>query len=126
MFKARFNIKLLTTAILFTAVVIVFTHLPQETIPPLLQKGGFDTLQHFLAYGVITYLFLITLKTSPTMLSALLLFFVVSAIGAFDELTQPFVGRTASVTDLVADIVGMLAALCFVTVRGRRFQRPES
>ena len=91
MFETRFNIRALTTAILFTAAVLVFTHLPQETMPSALQKDGVDKLQHVLAYGVITSLFLFSLRTSPTMLSALLLFLVVSAIGAFDELTQPFV-----------------------------------
>ena len=126
MFETRFNIKLLTTAILLTATVLIFTHLPQETMSSPLQQDGYDTVQHFLAYGVITFLFLIAIRTSPTIFSALLLFLVVSAIGALDELTQLFVGRTASVTDLVADIVGILAALCFVTVRGRRSLRSTS
>ncbi len=125
MFEFRFNIKSLTTAILFTAAVLVFTHLPQETMPSSLQKNGIDKLQHVLAYGVITFLFLISLKTSPTMLSALLLFLAVSVIGAFDELTQLFVNRTASVTDLAADIVGILAALFFFTVRRLWFQSPN-
>jgi len=123
MFETRFNIKLLTTAILFISAVLVFSHLPQETIPSPLQKDGIDKLEHVLAYGVITFLFLISLRTSLTMLSALLLFLVVSAIGAFDELTQPFVNRTASVTDLVADIVGILFVLFFSTMRKRRFLR---
>jgi len=125
MFEIRFNIKSLTTAILFTAAVLVFTHLPQEIMPSLLQKDGVDKLQHVLAYGVITFLFLISLKTSPTILSALLLFLALSVIGAFDELTQPFVNRTASVTDLVADIVGILAVLFFSTMRRRQFLKPN-
>ena len=123
MFETRFNIKWLTTAILFTAAVLVFTHLPQETMPSSLQEDGVDKLQHVLAYGVITFLFLISLRTSPTMLSALLLFLVVSTISAFDELTQPFANRTASVTDFVADIVGILSALLFFTVRRQWFLR---
>ena len=125
MFEIRFNIKSLTTAILFTAAVLVFTHLPQETMPSLLQKDGVDKLQHVLAYGVITFLFLISLKTSPTILSALLLFLAVSVIGAFDELTQRFMNRNASVTDLMADLVGILAALFFSTMRRRQFLRPK-
>lgn len=125
MFETYFNIKSLITAILFTAAVLVFSHLPQETMPSPLQKDGVDKLEHVLAYGVITFLFLISLRTSPTMLSALLLFLAVSVIGAFDELTQPFVNRTASVTDLAADIVGILSALLFFTVRRRRFLSPN-
>ena len=125
MFKIRFNIKWLATAILFTAAVLVFSHLPQEAMPSPLQKDGVDKLEHVLVYGVITFLFLISLKTSPTMLSVLLLFLAVSAIGAFDELTQLFMNRTASVTDLAADIVGILAALFFFTVRRREFLRPN-
>ncbi len=125
MFESRFNIKSLTTAILFTVAVLVFTHLPQWTMPSALQKDGVDTLQHVLAYGVITFLFLISLRTSPTILSALLLFLAVSVIGAFDELTQLFVNRTASVTDLAADIVGILSALFFYTVRRQWFLSPN-
>ena len=125
MFETRFDIKLLTTAILFTSAVLVFSHLPQKTMPSPLQKDGVDKLQHVLAYGVITFLFLISLRTSPTMLSALLLFLAVSVIGAFDELTQPFVNRTASVTDLAANIVGILSALLFFTVRRQWFLSPN-
>jgi len=125
MFEIRFNIKWLTTAILFTAAVLVFSHLPQEKMPSPLQKDGVDKLAYVLAYGVITFLFLISLRTSPTMLSALLLFLVVSAIGAFDELTQPLVNRTASIADLVADIVGILFVLFFSTIRRPQFLRPK-
>jgi VanZ family protein len=92
-------------------------------MPPPLQKDGVDMPQHVLAYGVITFLFLISLRTPPTMLSALFLLLAVSVIGAFDELTQTFVNRTASVTDLLANIVGILSALFFYTVRSRRFLR---
>ncbi len=125
MLETRFRIRLLTTAILFTAAVLVFTHLPQETMPSALQKDGVDKLEHVLAYGVITFLFLFSLRTSPTILSALLLFLAVSVIGTFDELTQPFVNRTASVTDLAADIVGILSALLFFTVRRQWFLSPN-
>jgi len=128
MFETRFNIKLLTAAILFIAAVLVFSHLPlpQEAMPFPLQKDGVDKLEHVLVYGLITFLFLLSLRTSPTMLSALLLFLLVSAIGAFDELTQPFVNRTANIADLVADIVGIIAVLFFSTMRRRWFLRPNS
>ena len=124
MFESYFNIKSLKTAIFVTALFFVLTHLPQHMIPSTLQIDGIDKLEHVLAYGVITFLFLISLRTSPTMRSALLLFLAVSVIGAFDELTQIFVNRTASVTDLIADIVGILCVLVFSTLRRLWFLRP--
>ena len=124
MLETYFHIKLFIIAILFTAAVLVCTHLPQDAMPSPLQKDGIDNIEHVLAYGVITFLFQISLRTSLTMLSALLLFFAVSVIGIFDELTQLFVNRTASVTDLLADIVGILIVLSFFVVR-RRFLSPN-
>ena len=125
MFETRFNTKLLTTAILFTAIVLILTHIPKEAIPSQLQENSLDKLHHVVAYGAITFLFLISFRTSPTMLSALLLFLAITVIGTFDELTQPFVNRTASVTDLAADIVGILTALLFFTVRRQWFLSPN-
>jgi len=125
MFETRFNTKLLTTAILFTAIVLILTHVPKEVIPSQLQENSPDKLYHVVAYGAITFFFLISLRTSPTMLSALLLFLAITVLGAFDELTQPFVNRTASVTDLAANIVGILSALLFFTVRRQWFLSPN-
>jgi len=45
------------------------------------------------------------------MLSALVLFFAILAVGTIDELTQPFANRTASLADWLADIVGIIIAL---------------
>ena len=123
MFETYFNSKWLKTAILVTALFFLFTHIPQEMIPSTLRKSGIDKLEHVLAYGVITFLFLIALRTSLTICSALLLLVVVSVIGAFDELTQIFVNRTASITDLIADIAGILCVLIFSTVRRLWFLR---
>ncbi|MHC4800161.1 MAG: VanZ family protein, partial [Planctomycetota bacterium] len=59
---------------------------------------------------------LISFRTAPTVVSVLLLCLVVSVIGVLDELTQRLVGRTASFTDLAADVIGMLSALVVYTV----------
>jgi hypothetical protein len=87
--KNYFNIKWLLIAVGFTAVVVLLTHIPQEVMPPPLQVIGLDKLAHALAYGGITYLFILSLRPSPTLLSALVLFFTILAVGAIDELTQP-------------------------------------
>jgi len=106
-----FNIKRLVVAVIFTATVVFLTHLPQEVMLSRLQVSGLDKLQHFLAYGAMTLLFILSFKTSFTMLSALVLFFAISSVATLDELTQPFVNRVASPIDWLADIVGIIIAL---------------
>jgi len=94
-----FNIKWLIVAVIFTATVVLLTHLPQEAIPSRLQVRGLDKLAHALAYGAITFLFILSLRTSPTMLPVSILFFAILAVGTIDELTQPLFKRTASLGD---------------------------
>ena len=122
MVKAKnfFNIKWLMVAVIFTATVVFLTHIPEDAMPSQLQVIGLDKLAHILAYGAITYLFVLSLRTCPTMLSASLLFFAILAVGAVDELTQPFFNRTASLADWLADIVGISGVLLFFP----RFKRP--
>ena len=111
------NLKWLTIATLFTAIVVLFTHIPQEIMPERLQVRGLDKIEHIAAYGAITILFVLSLRTRFSLLSAATLFFAISALGAVDELTQPLVNRTASPFDWLADIVGisvvLLAFVCF-------------
>jgi len=118
-----FNIKWLIAAVVFTLIVVFATHLPQEILPNRLQVSGLDKLQHFLAYGVITLLFILSLKSSPSLLSATILFFIISAFATLDELTQPFVNRVASPIDWLADIVGIVtvlfSSLCFTSVKNQ-------
>ena len=117
MAKPTFNLKWLTIATLFTAVVVLFTHIPQEIMPERLQISGLDKIEHFVAYGAITILFVLSLRDRFSLLSAAVLFFAISALGVVDELTQPFVNRTASPFDWLADIAGisvvLLAFICF-------------
>ena len=108
-----FNIKWLLIAVGFTAIVVFLTHIPEDAMPSQLQVIGLDKLAHALAYGAITYLFILSLRTSSCLLSASLLFFAILAIGALDELTQPFFSRTASLADWLADIVGISGVLLF-------------
>ena len=86
-------------------------------MPERLQVRGLDKIEHIAAYGAITILFVLSLRTRFSLLSAATLFFAISALGAVDELTQPLVNRTASPFDWLADIVGisvvLLAFVCF-------------
>ena len=111
--KNVFYTKWLIVAVVFTAIVVFITHLPQEVLPNQPQLNGLDKLQHVVAYGVITFLFILSLKTPCSLLSASLLFIAVLTLGAIDELTQPLVNRTASFADLLADVIGFVAVLFF-------------
>jgi len=112
-----FNLKWLTIAILFAAIVVLVTHIPQEIMPERLQVSGLDKVEHIVAYGAITFLFILSIRARPSLLSAAILFFAISVVGALDELTQPFVNRVASTMDWLADIIGisvvLLTFVCF-------------
>lgn len=111
MAKPTFNLKWLTIATLFTAAVVFVTHVPQDVMPELLQVNGLDKIEHIVAYGAITILFVLSIRARPSLLSAAILFFAISVVGAVDELTQPFVNRVASSADWLADIVGISVVL---------------
>ena len=114
-----FNVKRLIVAVIFTATVVFLSHLPEGVAPSQLQENRLDKLVHALAYGAITFLFVLSLRTSITVLAASLLFFGILAVGTLDELTQPFFNRTTSLMDLLANIVGivtvLLSFLCFAS-----------
>lgn len=111
-----FDVKWLVLAVTFTAIVLLFTHIPQESIPPQLLESGLDKLYHVVAYGAITYLFILSLKSSPSLLSSLLVFFALLAVGIVDEVTQPLVNRQASYADLAANAVSIVTVLLFSAV----------
>ena len=117
-----FKINRLVLAVTFTAIVLLFTHIPQEFMPSQLQKSGLDKLYHVVAYGIITFLFIFSLKSSPSLLSSLLIFFAILAIGIVDEVTQPLMSRQASLADLAADAIGIVTILLFSMVGKRRFR----
>ena len=121
-----FDIKWLVVAVTFTATVILLTHIPQEFMPSQLQKSGLDKFQHVVASGVITFLFIFSLKISPYMLLSLLVFFALLVIGMADEVTQPLVNRQASYADLAADVFGIVTVLLLSVVRKRRFQKTKT
>jgi VanZ family protein len=106
-----FDTRWLVLAVAFTAVVVVLTHLPREVMPPQLQAGGLDKLQHFFAYGIITLLFVLSLRNAYPLLSALALLASLAVIAAFDELTQPLFDRIASSVDWWADLSGIITTL---------------
>jgi len=106
-----FNLKWLITAILTTAGVIFMTHLPQEIMPDQLQEYNLDKVQHTVAYGIITLFFILSLRNSNSLITVAILFFFISIIAILDEVTQSFVNRQTSLTDWIADLIGIAAVL---------------
>lgn len=106
-----FIIKWLIAAIFSTAMLVIITHLPQDVMPDRLQVSGLDKIEHVIAYGVITLLFILSIKKRFSLFRAIILLFAISVFGAIDELTQPLVNRVASPIDWLADIIGIVAVL---------------
>ena len=121
-----FDIKWLVLAVTFTALVLLLAHIPKEVMPSQLQENSPDKLHHVVAYGAITFLFILSLKSSPSMLSTLLVFFALLAIGIVDEITQPLVNREASFADIVANVIGIVMVLLFSMLSKRRFRNTKT
>jgi len=124
-FNNYFDIKRLVIAVAFTSIILLLTHIPKEAMPPRLQENSHDKLHHVVAYGGITFLFILSLKVSSTPFLFSLLFFAILAIGIVDEVTQPLVNRTASLADIVANFIGIATVLLLSRVGKRRFQKTK-
>jgi VanZ family protein len=78
------------------------------------QISHFDKFMHVLVYGIWTALFWRVLTANGRRVKAatsVKLFVGGMCYAVFDELTQQLVGRTPSVSDMVADAIGILLAL---------------
>ena len=91
-----FKIKWLIISFCCTVTVVFITHIPQKYMPTRLNISGIDKIGHIVAYGIITLLFIVSLKRSLSLFSAIIILFAIACFGIVDELTQPLVNRTAS------------------------------
>ena len=79
--------------------------------------GVWDKAAHFIAFGLILWSFGVLFRRMPRLWAAILTI----ALGAAVEVIQGFVGRDASWGDLLADALGVAAALTlWVLWRGFR------
>jgi VanZ family protein len=106
-----FKLRWLTVAIICTLLVVALTHIPQKYLPEELEVSIADKVLHVLAYGLITSLFLASIKKPTSFKTSLFVITLLAAIAGLDEYTQLFVGRTASLIDWAADIVGIILAV---------------
>ena len=104
--------------------LFVFTHLPPSKLPHV---NVSDKLEHFLAYGLLSFMGGVTLWVAfPNrrwvFRVPLLIVVGAAAYGAFDELTQPLTHRTCDIHDWYADCTGALGA-AVVLVAFQRYVR---
>jgi len=103
-----FDTNWLVIAVAFTAIVILCTHIPQELMPSQLQKSGLDKLQHFVAYGAITFLFILSLKSSLSLFSAFLLFFATLIHLLISQLNMIILWLAMFVANFIVSLVMLL------------------
>lgn len=104
-----------TALCLYWAVIFYATH---TKLPPGLLPGNSDKLMHFVAYAVLGAL-LISVRATRGIYpwsSLWKRWAILAAYGAFDEVTQLLVNRTADVRDWLADITGAALGLGLVTL----------
>jgi VanZ family protein len=130
--KSRFHPWRVVLAFLSVALVLTLTHLPPDAMPTALprvfQADGSDKVEHGLAYALITLSFLFAVNWRIDRRLWVTIILGIAAVGAADEITQPFVNRDCSGWDWLADLVG-IAAGCGVALvnyrRGRTAGRPN-
>ena len=105
-----FDPRWLVAATASLLVLLVLTHIPQEMMPRPLQVRLIDKVEHIAAYGIVTFLFLLSFRRRPGVTTMLALLLVGAIVGVADEVTQPWFNRMASMHDWVADIIGIAVA----------------
>ncbi len=94
------------------------THFPKLGLPGRIPQS--DKIVHLVAYGLLALLlwrFVMTFTDlSPRFVYKALA--LIAAYAAFDEMTQPLVGRSADIWDWFADVVG--AGLVLAVLEWRR------
>jgi VanZ family protein len=99
--------------------LFIGTHIPIDRIP--LHQGSADKAAHLAAFAGLAMIFATTWQLSAGRLMTrhlMWVWIVIAIYGGVEEITQPLVGRVASVWDWLADSIGAaLGLLAFVVIR---------
>ncbi|MCS7091041.1 MAG: VanZ family protein [Verrucomicrobiota bacterium] len=95
----------------FTALLLYLTHLPNSDVPAWITRWGDDKFRHVTAYGLWAFLALGAsqawcARRGRAVASVLL---IAGVLAALDELSQPRFGRTCSLWDYAAGVLGAAA-----------------
>lgn len=104
---------ILIICVTFWLAAFVATHVPMSTVPGV--HVGDKTL-HLVGYFLLTGAFLLAMITHGKLRPRriVLAVAIMALYGAFDELTQPIVNRSAEWSDFLADLGG--AALAVIVI----------
>lgn len=98
-----------------TLCVLFLTHIPQANIGVDMTWLSLDKLLHALAYGLLAFTYMMSAQSQVNGLVLTGIVLMLASIAGLDEVTQSFVGRSSSLLDFGADMLGILAV-----VLGRR------
>ena len=118
---------LLIVLIVYWLAEFISTHIPQEKVPSL---GTSDTVCHCEAFFILSSLFWLTLtsRCAPMLKKLIVIITILPIYAALDELTQPIVNRHASISDWLADVVGVVLAMAVCEIIAaiiRRLRRAQ-
>ena len=114
----RFAKIWLFAALAYYTVLMILTHIPQERLGTDLGVFNLDKLLHVVAYAILTFLLAkACAPTTPLQLRYVLP--LVLVLAALDEWTQVYVGRTCSLADYSADIIGVGCVIVGQWIVGR-------
>jgi membrane protease YdiL (CAAX protease family) len=121
--RSEFRRGRIVLAFLSVAFVLTLTHLPPDAIPEVLprvlQAAGSDKIEHGLAYALITMSFLFAVNWRMNRRLWVIIILGIAAVGAADEITQPFMNRDCSGWDWMADLVGITAGCAVALLKCR-------
>lgn len=116
--RRTIRILALSALVLYWVFMFVMTHLPRVPVflPPTKDKTA-----HFLSYGLYGGLLYLAIWSFRPRWRTIGVMVVCIAIiyGAFDEVTQPLVGRSMELMDWVADVLGATVAAIAMTIAQR-------
>jgi len=103
--RSRITVLVLVILVAYWCILFYGTHMP---LPPGALPGGSDKVIHFVAYGLLAFLFISLRATRGSIrwYSVVFRWLFLAGYGAFDELTQLLVKRSADLHDWYADVAG--------------------
>lgn len=115
----------IAASLLLIGAIFLLTHVPDEVaerVVPILGLNDYvDNILHAVAYAALALLFVSWSSSSRPRWAPLIALVLIMLIGAVDELTQPYFGRSRRWSDWASNVGGAaVALLCWLRFRRSR------